>query len=150
MVWTGYKTEALWLGLWKDRQDIPFNLNYTQDPICALGVFFSYNIPEADKLNFDDTLRNMEKVFNTWKRRKLTLIAKINIVKTLALSKLIFNASNLYVPPHVIDEANKLIFSFNSGSPDYKPSTLTTRPRSLQYIILHRCRTKLFGTIVAC
>ena len=34
-------TEALWLGLWKDRPDTPFNFNYPQDPICALGVFFS-------------------------------------------------------------------------------------------------------------
>ena len=69
-------------------------------------------MPEADKLNFDDKVRNMEKVLNTWKRRKLTLIGRINIVKTLALSKLIFNASNLYIRPHVIDEASKLIFNF--------------------------------------
>jgi len=54
----------------------------------------------------------MEKVLNAWKCRKLTLIGWINIVKTLALSKLIFNASNLYVSPDVIDEANKLIFNF--------------------------------------
>ena len=26
------KTVALWLGLWKDRQDTPFNFNYLQDP----------------------------------------------------------------------------------------------------------------------
>ena len=55
------KTEALWLGLWKDRPDTPFNFNYPQDPICALGVFFSY---EADKLNFGDKLCSMENVLN--------------------------------------------------------------------------------------
>ena len=76
------KTEVLWLGLWKDRQDTPFNFSYPQYPVCALGVFFSYNMPEADKLNFDDKLRNMEKVLSAWKRRKLTLIGRINIVKT--------------------------------------------------------------------
>ena len=50
------KTEALWLGLWKERLDSPFNFNYPQDPtcICALGVFFSYNTTEAHKLNFVD------------------------------------------------------------------------------------------------
>ena len=72
------KTEALWLGLWKNRQDTPFNFNYPQDPICALGVFFSYDTPKADKLNFVDKLRNMEKVLNAWKCRKLTLIGRIN------------------------------------------------------------------------
>ena len=74
------KTEALWLGSWKDRHDTPFNFGWPYDPICALGVFFSYNTLKADKL------RSMEKVLNIWKCRKLTLIGKINIVKTLALS----------------------------------------------------------------
>jgi len=68
----------------------------------------------------------MEKVLNAWKSRKLTLIGRINIVKTLALSKLIFNASNLYAPPHVIDEANKLIFNFiwEVKPPKIKKSTI--------------------------
>ena len=114
------------VGLWKNRQDTPFNFNYPQDPICALGVFFSYDTPKADKLNFVDKLRNMEKVFNAWKCRKLTLIGRINIVKTLVLSKLIFNAPNLYVPPHVIVEANKLIFNFiwEGKPPKIKKSTI--------------------------
>ena len=120
------KTEALWLGSWKDRHDTPFNFNWPYDPICALGVFFSYNTLKADKLNFDDKLRSMEKVLNIWKCRKLTLIGKINIVKTLALSKLIFNSSNLYLPPHVIDAANKMIFDFiwEGKPPKIKKSTI--------------------------
>jgi len=55
-----------------------------------------------------------------------TLIGRINIVKTLALSKPIFNASNLYVPHHVIDEANKWIFNFiwEGKPPKIKKSTI--------------------------
>ena len=34
------KTEALWLGCWKDRSDTPFNFKWPEDPIRALGVFF--------------------------------------------------------------------------------------------------------------
>ena len=119
------KTEALWLGSCKDRHDTPFNFNWPYDPICALGVFFSYTL-KADKLNFDDKLRSMEKVLNIWKCRKFTLIGKINIVKTLALSKLIFNSSNLYLPPHVIDAANKMIFDFiwEGKPPKIKKATI--------------------------
>lgn len=106
------KTNAFWLGLWKDKQDTPFNFNYPQDPICELGIFFSYNTAKVDKLNFDDKLGSKEKVLNAWKCRKLTLIGRINIVKTLALSKLIFNPSNLYVPPYFINKVNNLIFNF--------------------------------------
>ena len=36
------KTEAMWLGQWKNRRDTPFNFSWPVDPICALGVFFSY------------------------------------------------------------------------------------------------------------
>ena len=120
------KTEAMWLGCWKDKRDTPFNLKWPDEPICALGVFFSYDKARADKLNFDDKLRNMERVLNVWKCRKLTLIGRINIGKTLALSKLIFISSNLYVPPHVNDAANKLIFDFlwESKPPKIKKSTI--------------------------
>lgn len=60
------KTEALWLGCWKNRRDTPFNFKWPDEPICELGVFFSYDKAKVDKLNFDDKLRNV------WKCRKLT------------------------------------------------------------------------------
>jgi len=106
------KTEAMWLGKWKNRSDTPFNFNRPVNPICALGVFFSYNTTKADKLNFDEKLRNMNKILNIWKNRKLTLIGKINIVKTLALSKLIFNSSNLNLPKNLPDTITSMIFNF--------------------------------------
>ena len=53
----------------------------------------------------------MEKVLNIWKNRKLTLIGRINIVKTLGLSKLIFNSSNLTLPLNLSDTINNMIFN---------------------------------------
>ena len=106
------KTEAMWLGKWKNRCDTPFNFKWPVDPICALGVFFSYDTIKADKLNFDEKLRSMEKVLNIWKNRKLTLIGRINIVKTLVLSKLIFNSSNLSLPKDLPDTINNMILNF--------------------------------------
>ena len=47
-----------------------------------------------------------------WQKRKLTLYGKINIVKTLGLSKLIFNASVLHMPDHFIEQINKITFNF--------------------------------------
>ena len=46
---------------------------------ARLAFFFSYDPPRADKLNFGDKLRNVKKVLNVWKCRKLTLIGRINI-----------------------------------------------------------------------
>ena len=47
-------------------------------------------------------------------------------MKTLALSKLIFNASNLYVPPHFIVEVNNLIFNliWEGKPPKIKKGTI--------------------------
>ena len=42
------KTEAMWLGEWKDRTDEPFGFKWPKEPINALGVFFSYNQESAN------------------------------------------------------------------------------------------------------
>ena len=106
------KMEAMWLGEWKDRTDEPFGFKWPKEPINALGIFFSYNQECANRLNFGEKILNLEKTLNTWQRRNLTLYGKINIVKTLGISKLIYSASVLPVPDHYIQEINKLIFNF--------------------------------------
>ena len=80
------KTEAMWLGCWRDKIRTPFNFKWPKEPICALGIYFSYNTEHANKLNFEEKINNLEKTLNGWKRRKLTLLGRINIVKTLGLS----------------------------------------------------------------
>ena len=106
------KTEAMWLGEWKDRTDEPFGFKWPKEPVNALGVFFSHNQESANRLNFGEKIRNLEKTLITWQRRNLTLYGKIKIVKTLGISKLIYSASVLPVPDHYIQEINKLTFNF--------------------------------------
>ena len=106
------KTEAMWLGCWRDETHIPSNFKWPREPICALGIYFSYNTEHANKLNFEEKITNLEKTLNGWKRRKLTLLGRINIVKTLGLTKLICNASVLYIPKHFAKESNRISFNF--------------------------------------
>jgi len=80
-------------------------LKWPKEPICALGIFFSYNTEHANKLNFEEKINNLVKTLNGWKRRKLTLLGRINIVKTLGLSKLIYNASVLSISKHLVKPA---------------------------------------------
>ena len=61
------KTEAMWLGEWKDRTDEPFGFKWPKEPINALGVFFSYNQEGATRpVNFGEKILNLEKTLNTW------------------------------------------------------------------------------------
>ena len=106
------KSEAMWLGKWKNREDTPFNLNWPKDSVYALGIHFSNSKKVSDKLNFYEKLNALEKALNNWKRRKLTLLGKINIVKSVGLSKLIYNASVLTVPDNFCDQVNKITFNF--------------------------------------
>ena len=106
------KTEAMWLGQWKNNEDTPFGFKWPKEPILSLEIFFSHNHTHAEELNFGAKVRELEQTLNTWKRRKLTLYGKINIVKTLGLSKLIYNASVLNVPKQYVEQINKIIFNF--------------------------------------
>ena len=101
----------MWLGCWRDKTRTPFDFKWPKEPICALGIYFSYNSEHANKLNFEEKINNLEKTLNGWKRRKLTLLGRINIVKTLGLSKLIYNASVFPTPKHFVKEINKISFA---------------------------------------
>ena len=92
------KTEAMWLGCWATRNDTPFEFRWPENSVYALVIHFSNDRSKCETLNFDKKLEDLEKILNSWKRRKLTLLGKINIVKTLGLSKLIYNASVLLLP----------------------------------------------------
>ena len=75
-------------------------------------MHFSYDPERAKKLNLEDKIATLEKTLNSWKRRKLTLIGKIHIVKTLGLSKRIYSASVLAITKHTVEKTNKIIFNF--------------------------------------
>jgi len=63
-----------------------------------------YNRP-----NQESRLLSLEKCLNVWSSRDLTLYGKINIVKSLALSKLTFVAAVLPIPEDFIKSVNKQI-----------------------------------------
>ena len=107
------------------------SFKWPKDPILSLGVFFSHNQTDADELNFDAKIRDLEKSLQMWQRRKLTLYGKINIVKTLGLSKLIFNASVVHIPHHYIEKINKITFNFiwDSKPPKIKRKTIISEKK---------------------
>ena len=100
------KSEAIWLGKWKNGEETPFNFKWPKESVLVLGVHFSNCTRTCDKLNFYDKLDALKNILNKWKRRKLTLLGKINIIK------LIFIASVLPVPENFCDQVNKITFNF--------------------------------------
>ena len=100
------------LGSWRNCNEKPFGFKWPHNSIYALGVQFSYDPVLAHKLNFEEKVYNLEQTLHSWKRRHLTLIGRINIVKTLGLAKLVYCTSLLTISKPLVDTINKIIFSF--------------------------------------
>ena len=111
------KTEALWLGSWRNYGETPCNFKWPKESVQALGVHFSYDEQYSNRLNFEEKIRNLEKVLNAWRRRNRTLIGRIKIVKSLGLSKIIYSTSVLPIPPLLAERINKLTSSGKANLP---------------------------------
>ena len=120
------KSELLWLGSSCQRKDKILNLRLSEEPIYALGIYFSYDLKKANEKNFYEKLGTLKKILNIWSSRDISIYGKINIVKTLALSKLTFVCSVLDTPESFAEEVNKIIFSFiwKYKQPKIKKSTI--------------------------
>ena len=57
-----HKTEAMWLGSWRNRKEKPFGFKWPHDSVHALGIHFSYDIEVSNKLNFEEKIRALEQL----------------------------------------------------------------------------------------
>ena len=102
------KTKGLWRGSWKIRsgKDESFGIPWPKQYVSTLRVVFAYERRVGDKINFDERLDKLKKVLNLCSGRHLTILGRISIVKTLALSKLVYNCSVLEIPVNFAKKVN--------------------------------------------
>ena len=67
-------------------------INLTRDTTKILGVHFSYNIERRNDKNFMTIIENIQNVLKVWRMRSLTLEGKIVVFKSLAISKIVYQA----------------------------------------------------------
>jgi len=77
-----------------------------------LGIYFTYDEKLRNKLNFDDILTSIKETLNKWKWRNLTLYGRIQIIKSFAIPKLIYRASQISIDKATIGNASRLLFDF--------------------------------------
>ena len=68
----------------------------------------------------------MQRVLKIWKMRRLTLEEKIVFFKTIAISKIVFQAFITTAPKHIVNELKKIQKAFfgNNSSPKIKHEIL--------------------------
>ena len=80
--------------------------------IKILGIVFDYNTSLRMKANFDSIFKSIKDTLNMWKWRGLTLLGRIQIIKSFVISKILSKAAVIAVTDDFIKEINSLIYSF--------------------------------------
>ena len=80
--------------------------------IKILGIVFDYNTSSRMKANFDSILKSIKDILNMWKWRGLTLLGKLQIVKSFIIPKVLSKAALITVTGDLIKEINSLIYRF--------------------------------------
>ena len=106
------KTEAIWLGAFKNRADAPLGIKWSKEPVKLLGIYISSNQDLAVSYNFDKRIKKMKTMLNQWKQRDLTLIGKVLVIKSYAISQLLYIANLLPFPKHKYKEIEDILYEF--------------------------------------
>ena len=110
------KTKAIWIGTKQFSDEnlcSDYNLDWSKGPFKVLGVTFSSNVGNIWDLNTNETLNNIKNLLERWAKRKLTLIGRITIIKSLALSKFVHLFLSLPDPPkELVKELEKCFYGF--------------------------------------
>ena len=109
------KTEALWIGSFKHRTDklaINQNIRWSTRKIKSLGVWFSSSKEEAAVPNYQEKKEKVSKILSCWQLRRLTLLGKVTVIKSLAASQLVYIMSSLPSSQSYLKEIHQLLYNF--------------------------------------
>ena len=111
------KTEALWVGKWKNRTDTPYNLKWNKYYSKCLGVFVGNKLNNEQRLalanrNFAEIEAKINNKLAFWKGLGLSTKAKVRVVNMFALSKLFYRLEHVDIPNCVKTEIEKKIKGF--------------------------------------
>ena len=80
--------------------------------VKALGVWLSTDPETTIKLNFVEKIEKMRNCLGCWSVRRLSLIGKITVLKTLVAFQVIHLLSHLQTNTQIIKQLNDLFFDF--------------------------------------
>ena len=123
------KTEGLWIGKLKHSKDKEENIKWTNKPIKTLGIYYSHDYIECEKLNWEKKFEKMNSLFLSWSKRNLSILGKVLIIKALIIPIFTFIVSSCVIPEKYKKEIESKCFKFIwNGKPDkVKRNTLINK-----------------------
>ena len=110
------KTQVVWIGAKKYSSDsikTKWKLSWGSEQFKLLGITFDVDLNKIQDINYKDKILKITNSIKAWKRRCLTPLGKITVIKTLLLP--ILNNLFLSLPnpsEQIIKQINNLFFEF--------------------------------------
>ena len=89
---------------------MPSGMSWPSNPIKALGIYFGNNSTICEYLNWEHKIGNIKKLLDIWKRRKMKLIGKIIILKSLLIPKIVYTATVLSISDETISKVESMLY----------------------------------------
>ena len=106
------KTKFHNIGATEFKAETMHGFHFTKENIELLGITISTDPKISEDKNFRPRIRAIQNILKLWSRRKLSLKGKITIINALALSLIVYPATVLQTPVHILEEINLLLYSF--------------------------------------
>ena len=109
------KTGILWIGACTGRQDKlcpEKDLKWVTDKLKALGVWISSDPMVSMKANYNENLLKIRNCLSCCEYRRLSLLGKIVLLKSLIASQLVYILSLLPTKHASLDEINNMFYGF--------------------------------------
>ena len=102
----------MWIGSSKGNKAKPLGIKWSNEPIKALGVYFTYDPKLLKEKNFIERLDSIKKLINIWSSRGLSVYGKVTIIKSFLIPKFVYVCSVLPTPNELVKQLNQLLFKF--------------------------------------
>ena len=82
------KTEALWVGNWKNNLEKPKNLKWHNDMVKTTGVYVGNKRKDVERIGFEEIKEKIKNKIKFWSGKGISLKEKIRVINSLVHSKL--------------------------------------------------------------
>ena len=88
------------------------NMEHISKEVKILGIHFTHDYALFYRLNLDSIIKSLKKSLNSGSWRGLTLLGKIQIIKTFAIPKILYRMSLVCLNKNFINDINQILFNF--------------------------------------
>jgi len=84
-----------------------------KEKVKIVGIVFDKNKSAGEvSENWETRIDKIKRIVKSWMKRNLTIIGKIQVVKTFILSQFVYILQGIYVKKQIIDEINTILYRF--------------------------------------